>query len=53
MELKGFGFHDDIITCLDFHPKLPVILTGSLDHTACMTNYLTGKVRHHSLKFNY
>lgn len=40
----GYGFHDDVITSLDFHSKLPVVLTGSLDRTACLSNYSSGKV---------
>lgn len=40
----GYGFHADIITCLAFHPSLPVALTGSADNTACLSNYSSGKV---------
>jgi len=41
---KGFGFHEEDITSLAFHPSQPIIISGSCDKTACISNYLKGKV---------
>lgn len=43
-KITGHGFHEEVITCMDLHSSLSIVLTGSTDKTACISNLNTGKV---------
>ncbi len=42
--IKGHGFHEDAINCFQFKSDSNVFGTGSVDKTACLANWSTGKV---------
>mmetsp|Transcript_26499 Transcript_26499/g.30419 ORF Transcript_26499/g.30419 Transcript_26499/m.30419 type:complete len:412 (+) Transcript_26499:109-1344(+) len=42
--VSGHGFHEEDITSMDFHHSKPLVLTGSVDGTTCLTNYSNGKL---------
>ena len=43
-KIQGFGFHEKMITKIAFHPTAQLILSGSVDQTACLCSYTNGKV---------
>lgn len=44
-KISGYGFHEGIVICMDFHQSQSILVSGSDDSTACLVNYETGKVK--------
>ena len=42
--IKGYGFHEGEVICMDLHSKSSIFATGSSDNTVCIGNYANGKV---------
>jgi len=44
VSFEGFRAHDGTVSVVAFHPKLPVLLTGSMDHTIKLWDYRTAQL---------